>query len=522
MTEGDGPGVSGGVRTIYLLGAVPHPSTSLGLQYLRAAVEAAPDLRQAYRVRVRTVCLDEWNPLQTLIGADPSILESEILRDLVACEPSVIGYSLYPWSKNILVSIARQAKSFLPETVQVAGGCSVSGRGRALLEENRCLDAVLEGEAEETFPVFLRALRDRGPVDGIPGITFRKGGGLISASPNPGPRELDRVPSFWSSYEPRPGEAIYYEASRGCRWKCRYCDFRRRQGIRWFSLPRIREDFKRLARLAPRPIYFVDSDLCGDRRHGARILRFLLNETQGLSFGFEMNAINLSAEVIALVCELFARQKLFHLEIGVQTTSRRAGELAGRRWDPERFTANLMALRSGAPGIPFKFNLILGLPGDTEEEFLGSVDFLSRFRPCRILAYPLRVIPGTEVHRDAGRLGLIFDEESPYQVWATREISLDGMIRLRKFAALLALSSFGHPEGPSGVEVGEPPSVSSAILECMRSVTLPDGAYERMDGRLADVCRGFLRRSGLSSGSAWKEGPPASNGPLVFNLDLNT
>jgi radical SAM superfamily enzyme YgiQ (UPF0313 family) len=479
-------------KTIYLAGVMPSPSICLALKYLESSILSNPTLRSSYSIHSRSIYLNEWSISNFFLASNPSILNSDVIQDIVSRNPAIIGYSLYPWNIDLFETISRQVKLFLPEAIQVAGGPSVSGFGERLLRQNPAMDFAFEGEAEGSFTEFLvRTLDERG-YDDVPGLYMRRDGGVVFTGTNGGCPRLDDIPSPWPEYRREKREYIYYEASRGCQWRCKYCAFPRSRKFQHFSLDRIRHDLGCIMQMNPRSVYFIDSDICGNEEFALELLGYLLEETGETEFGFEFNANTASARVMELLGEMFLRKKLIELEVGVQTTSQKASRLAGRRLDLAAFAKNLDLIRRKAPLLPFKFNLIFGLPGETEEQFYRSVDFLWRFQPCRIVAYPLCVFPGTLLHKQAADLGIRFDDNPPFQVLATGDMPLDSMIRIRKFSALLAVAFYKNPELLDAVSSSVQGSLSEAILSFVDSTAFPTSDYERMIRALIREFTSFL------------------------------
>ena len=481
-------------KSVYLLGATPNYSICLALKYLEACIQADATLCSHYEAQSRTIYLNEWNISNFFLASNPSILTSDMVQDIVSKKPDIVGYSLYPWNVGLFNAVSKQVKVLLPEVVQVVGGPSVSGFGERILLDNAAIDFAFEGEAERSFSEFLLRRIDSQRFDHIPGLYRRENRAIAYTSPNHGHTILDDIPSPWPNYRREKNEYIYYEASRGCIWKCKYCAFSRNRRFQHYSMDRIRRDFDCIMQLSPQSIYFIDADICGNEAFAAELLEYLLDCTGETEFGFEFNALTAGPRVIDLLGELFRRKKLLELEIGVQTTTPRASRLVGRRLDLKMLTRNLEFLRKKAPLLPFKFNLIFGLPGEAEEQFYKGVDFLWRFQPCRIVAYPLCLLPGTRLYAEAAGLGILFDDHPPFQVLATEDLSLESMIRIRKFSTLLAVAFYKNHELLETVASSMKGSLSETILSFLDSRDIPACEYEKASRRLLQEITGFLTR----------------------------
>lgn len=83
----------------------------------------------------------------------------------------------------------------------------------------------------------------------------------------------------------------------------------------------------------------------------------------------------------------------FHLSLqsGCDETLRRMN----RRYDTERYDRSVALLRQFFPGVAITTDLIVGFPGETEEEFGKTLDFIRRCGFAQIHVFPYSIRPGT-------------------------------------------------------------------------------------------------------------------------------
>ncbi len=98
--------------------------------------------------------------------------------------------------------------------------------------------------------------------------------------------------------------------------------------------------------------------------------------------------------------DLFASDRLcrhFHLSLqsGCDATLRRMR----RPYDSATFIELLEEIRSRVPGVAVTTDVIVGHPGETDEEFAASLDFVERCGFARVHAFPYSVRAGTEASR---------------------------------------------------------------------------------------------------------------------------
>src|SRR3990172_1203924 len=219
----------------------------LGITYLAASLEqhgfevelvdalmegfAPPDTSPPGYVRIskglcQTTPLGEgFPPGSFCVGLSPEQVADRVLAgnpDIICM--SVIFTSLYRLSLRILEIIKEKA----PGIPTIIGGShvTVSTPGAA---NHPAVDYALAGEAEYTLPMLLEAIRERKPVDGIPGIAYQNG--KLNMKLPERIKDFDGLPFpafhllrmndyFRTQAE---GRMIKMYTSRGCTFLCSFC-----------------------------------------------------------------------------------------------------------------------------------------------------------------------------------------------------------------------------------------------------------------------------------------------------------
>jgi hypothetical protein len=162
------------------------------------------------------------------------------------------------------------------------------------------------------------------------------------------------------------------------------------------------------------------------------------------------------------------------VEIGLQSVNPETLRRAHRGGSPE-LVAEAAHLLAGE-GIELLVDLLVGLPGDGPDDVARGLDFLAEQGLAEAAqVFPLSVLPGTPLRRDAAREGVEYDPMPPYRVRRTAEL--------------------GEEE----------------LLEALRL------AEERLGRRLDEVPRPHLCRMELGGGLGGERGGP----PDRFALDLD-
>jgi radical SAM superfamily enzyme YgiQ (UPF0313 family) len=119
------------------------------------------------------------------------------VRDILALEPDIVGFSIYVWSTACLVQVAREIKRRRPGCTVVFGGPSARS---ALFDLEyyhdpvSYLDAIVEGDGEVIFRE-IAALPDlsRASLQTVRGLTLPAGAGWMRT-----PKRGEQVSIFWN------------------------------------------------------------------------------------------------------------------------------------------------------------------------------------------------------------------------------------------------------------------------------------------------------------------------------------
>jgi threonylcarbamoyladenosine tRNA methylthiotransferase MtaB len=84
-----------------------------------------------------------------------------------------------------------------------------------------------------------------------------------------------------------------------------------------------------------------------------------------------------------------------HFHLSLQSGSASTLNRMRRPYSPGRFERLLSTIRERIPGVAITTDIIVGFPGETDEEFQDTLDFAERCRFARIHAFPYSSRPGT-------------------------------------------------------------------------------------------------------------------------------
>jgi radical SAM superfamily enzyme YgiQ (UPF0313 family) len=340
-------------------------------------------------------------------GFDWDAADAELLGILREMRPDVVGLSVFTPGMPEAAAIAALVKRTLSRQVLVvAGGPHPTALAEETLQESPDMDVVVLGEGEET----LVELVDHGPSESVRGIVFRKGDRLIRTDHRPTVTDLDRLgrPAyelFDMKYYTQPGQYLIrwlelsgtnIRTSRGCSNRCRFCAGHvvSGLGLRYHSLPYVIEQMVYAAEeLGVQAIRFEDDTLGADP---SRLLE-LCQEIRraGLHRRLRWEGCLRTDQVDANLLGEMKSAGCIQVEYGFESGS---GESLRRLGKNTTTDLNRRAVRlTRQVGLRIFADIMIGLPGETEEDLRQTVRFVQWARPDVLASSRLCPLPGTAI-----------------------------------------------------------------------------------------------------------------------------
>jgi len=387
---------------------------SLGLGYVRAY--AQEDRRLKGRVGFTTLALSSTD--------DPWWVAYQVLE----LQPDVVGFAVTCWNARAVYDTCGIIARARCEATIVLGGPEVGPIAEDILRDFDCVDIVVRGEGEETFSDVLDAILRERPIWKVEGVSARRESRVVSADDRAPIAHLDSLPSPYLTgvLTPHQGSA-YIESYRGCPHSCGYCyEGKGVARVRSFGMERVAAEVEHLVTVHGLTQFsFIDPVFNLTSGRLEEIIAIV--EPYALR-GVRLHTIEVDIERIDHAsADLLRRAGVVSVETGPQTIGTSALAACKRAFDPERFSAGVQACVS--QGIRVECDLIVGLPGDTTEDFLAGLDFALKQDPGTIQFSTLHVLPGTDLWERAREYGLVFNPAPPHEIIATRDMSFGDLRR---------------------------------------------------------------------------------------------
>ena len=293
-------------------------------------------------------------------------------------------------------NLVRRVHRMNPGALVVVTGCSAELR-RAEIEAIEGVSRVFG--ADEKALVVPETLKAAGLAAGFDSACGSCRGLAIHDTSAP----AEAVPVF-AAYSTGERTRSFLKVQDGCDNFCAYCTVPYARGrSRNVPIAECVENARKIAAEGVKEIVLTGVNT-GDfgRTTGESFLDLLkaLNEVPGIE-RYRISSIEpnlLGEETIDWIASGTKFQPHFHIPL--QTGSDELLDRMGRKYDTALFAGKLEYIRSrmetpGSPKVFFGIDLMVGLPGETEELFRRSLGFLEGIRPAFIHVFPYSRRPGT-------------------------------------------------------------------------------------------------------------------------------
>ncbi len=252
-----------------------------------------------------------------------------------------------------------------------------AGDGLAYLD----LDYGIRGEADRSFPHYLKRLEGGDDITTVPGCVFRQDGQIIRV-----PRDLienldeTAFPAYelldldkYEEYNVSP--AIL--TKRGCAFQCTYCPYSSLEGSRYRrkSPARVVDEIEHVQQVKhPKLFIFSDNNFNVPRPHAEAICREIIARKLAIRWGTgDLRPLGITDEF----CQLLRDSGCSYANLSIESGSDRMLQRMKRGYPAAQVQEALDCL--GRANISFGASLMIGAPGETPETVAESLALLDRY-----------------------------------------------------------------------------------------------------------------------------------------------
>lgn len=319
-------------------------------------------------------------------------------RILEGADYDIIGVTVISNQIRRSVDVSFICKKLCPKALVVAGGIGVETMIQGI---PNAFDVVFIGEAEETWPAFLRDVEA-----GNHQATYK-----TLAKPDlsltPPPR-WDLIKEDIKYYN-----SVSVQTTRGCPHDCSFCDVIYVYGRkpRAKSIDQVLEEIRRLQQLGVEMVFIADDNFSGDRKYVKELLRKLipLNNSFDLPLGF-FTQLDITIAQDDELLRLLADANFYTLMIGVESVSPESLKDLNKKQNMG-FSIPEAIRKIQSYGMVVLAHMIIGADSDDQKVFETTANFINEANIVFHICHPLAAPPGTRLWYDLKRSGRIIHIE---------------------------------------------------------------------------------------------------------------
>jgi radical SAM superfamily enzyme YgiQ (UPF0313 family) len=374
--------------------------------------------------------INYWQPLGTLYVASALLKaghevrflngafmsHAELMREVTEYKPETAGiYSTtFGWTKAMFT--AAELKKAIPDLFIVTGGPYPIALQEKCLEDCMDINAVITGEGEITMPAVLQRLSAGKSLQGIEGVVFRDGQTIVKNPPRPLITDIDSIPFpardlLGNAVDYIPPPATYKRkpvavimTARGCNRRCIFCfqiDKQRKSGVRFRSVENVMEEVELCLAQGYREIKFIDDTLAADYDRAMQIALEIKRRKLDFTWFASACVHQVDKPLLQAFKDAGCWAILFGAESGVQKNLNTIRK--GITLDQTRRAVKTAQEAGLTVHTPFLF----GLPGETFEDGLKTIEFACELNPDIASFHALTPFPGTELYDNIDKYGKI-------------------------------------------------------------------------------------------------------------------
>ena len=342
----------------------------------------------------------------------PYLFKADLPENILAQidEPDVAAFSLYSWSANLSLHVAREIKARYPNCLIIFGGGSVPHDPTEFMIEHPFIDVCVRGEGELPFgDILVRNLSSREFAD-IPQVSWRDGESImVNEGEYPFERDLDNMPSPYVgglfdnliSENPQFSLQAILESNRGCPFQCTFCywgkgDIGRR--FKYHSLERSKQEIEWIGQNKIGYVFGADSNF-GMHRRDIELAQAFADAKKRYGYPQRFRVCygkNTDTNVFDTGKLLFDHGLDKGVNLSRQSNSKTV--LANiKRGNIKMDTYRSLQSKFAQSGIPTWTEMIVGLPGETYDSFIAGVEDVLNSELRSLYLYWLEAFPNTDM-----------------------------------------------------------------------------------------------------------------------------
>lgn len=353
----------------------------------------------------------------------------KIVYELHKKDADVLMFSTYIWNVDQIRKVITSLKKIKPSYTIVLGGPEVSFEKESFLRANPACDYIIYGEGERAMKEFILYKQGELSIDEVHNLAYINDNRYIKTEEAPLIDMKDlRFP--YEDEEALEHRTLYYEAQRGCPYRCSFCLSSAIKGLRYKPIDLVKMDLDRLIAMKPSIVKFIDRTFNSNEDFAINIIEHILeNNKTNTKFHFEITLDRMSDRFYETLKKL--PKDMVQFEIGLQSINPQTLKAIQRHNDLERIKEHSQMIKELGT-IHQHIDLIAGLPYEGFESFKESFNYLYDFKIEKIQLGFLKMLKGSLVRSQEEVFGYKYTDYAPYEVLKNEFLSTDEIIELKK------------------------------------------------------------------------------------------
>ncbi|MBI2875351.1 MAG: radical SAM protein [Candidatus Tectomicrobia bacterium] len=333
-----------------------------------------------------------------------------IEQEIREFRPQVVGIQTLTFTLIDALAVAEIARRIDPEIHVCLGGPHVYLYPQESLGFP-FIDSLILGEGEITLPELLDALEAGRPLEGVPGIAFRREGEVVLTEPRPLIEALDSLPFPDRSLIPyqryysvlgKEGLMTTLLTSRGCPFSCIYCGrFHIGKRFRARSARNVVDEMAACVAMGIGELQVFDDIFTLDKRRALAVCHEIVRRGLKISWAIRSRVDTVDPELLDNLARAGCRRISYGVESGSDEILKNLKKGITTRKAEE---AVRMAQEAGLTVLA---DFMLGSPGETREHVLRTIEFALKLRPDFAQFTVTTPYPATELYLEGLRQGVI-------------------------------------------------------------------------------------------------------------------
>jgi len=345
---------------------------------------------------------------------------AEFFHDLLSAPrwvdyaPNIIGLStLFTPAYQSMMDIAQCCRDIFPNAVIVAGGSVPTNMYKEIFGDSACFDALCYGEGEKPLLGLVQADDKFRHLEENPSWITRRKVESRQLFQHDFIENIDEIPFYdygicdTDDYGLNPAitanvaidekkQNFHVMTSRGCPFHCCFCSSHTVHGrrMRYHSISRVREDFKRLReKYGAKTLVFQDDHFVANKQRAFEIIDIVRKLQLNAVFQNGLGLYALDRKMLGALKSAGLNQIVLSVESGSERVLKKIMHKPLNLSIVKRVADDCREL-----GIYMLVNILIGLPGETKQDIEDARSFLKTINANWFLIFCANPLVGSEMY----------------------------------------------------------------------------------------------------------------------------